>query len=92
MAKLIVFSEPGYSGTSKEYRSNDPDLTLNGDDFIIKSAIVLTGNWSLYDDVMNGGISINLTEAGGPDADGGYKDYADWSGTDVFHVKSIQHH
>ena len=43
MPKLIAFSEPGYTGTSQEFRSNDPDLTLNGDDFIIKSAIVLSG-------------------------------------------------
>lgn len=44
MPKLIAFSETGYSGTTKEFRSNDPDLTLNGDDFLIKSAIVLSGS------------------------------------------------
>ena len=70
MPKLIAFSEPSYSGTSQEFRSNDPDLTLNGDDFIIKSAIVLAGSWTLYDDVNSSGSSISLGEQGGPDADG----------------------
>jgi hypothetical protein len=91
MPKLIAFSEPGYSGTSQEFRSNDPDLTLNGDDFIIKSAIVLSGSWTLYDDVTSGGTSIVLGEAGGPDADGSFKDHADWGGAVPFHVKSINH-
>lgn len=91
MPKLIAFSEPDYSGTSKEYRSNDPDLTLNGDDFLIKSAIVTSGSWTLYDDVNSAGNPIGLQEQGGPDADGSYKDHADWSGTAPFHVKSINH-
>jgi hypothetical protein len=91
MPKLIAFSEPGYSGTSQEFRSNDPDLTLNGDDFIIKSAIVLSGSWTLYDDVLSAGTSIALGEAGGPDADGSFKDHADWGGAVPFHVKSINH-
>ena len=66
MPKLIAFSEPGYSATSQEFRSNDPDLTLNGDDFIIKSAIVLSGSWTLYDDVLSAGTSISLSEQGIP--------------------------
>ena len=91
MPKLIAFSETGYSGTSQEFRSNDPDLTLNGDDFIIKSAIVLSGSWTLYDDVNSAGTSISLGEQGGPDADGSFKDHADWAGDAAFHVKSITH-
>ena len=91
MSQLIPSSEPGYSGTSQEFRSNDPDLTLNGDDFIIKSAIVLSGCWTLYDDVNSAGTSISLAEQGGPDADGGFKDHADWGGVAAFHVKSITH-
>lgn len=91
MPKLIVFSEPGFTGTNKEYRSNDPDLTLNGDDFIIKSAIVLSGSWTLYDDVNSAGNAIGFQEQGGPDVDGSYKDHADWAGAAPFHVKSITH-
>ena len=75
----------------QEFRSNDPDLRLNGDDFIIKSAIVLCGFSALYDDVKSGGTSMVLGEAGGPDADGSFKDHADWGGAVPFHVKSITH-
>lgn len=89
--KLIAFSETGYSGTSREFRSNDPGLTINGDDFIIQSAIVLSGSWTLYDDVNSAGTSIALGEQGGPDADGSFKDHADWGGAAAFHVKSINH-
>ncbi len=38
--QLIAFSSPGHSGASLEFRSNGPDLTLNSDDFIIRSAIL----------------------------------------------------
>ena len=40
MPKLIAFSEPGYSGTSQGFRSNDPDLTLNGGDFLVRRNIM----------------------------------------------------
>lgn len=91
MAKLIVFSTPGYNGTSKEFQNNDPDLTLNGDDFVVASAIALSGSWTLYPDPGYQGTPISLAREGGPDSDGGYKDYADWTGAANFHVKSIQH-
>ncbi len=91
MPKLITFTEVGYNGISKEFTSNDPDLTLNGDDATFKSAIVLSGSWDLYDDVARAGTTMNLTDTGGPDADGGYKDFADWGGATAFHVKSIYH-
>lgn len=91
MAKLLAFAAAGFTGVNKEYRSNDPDLTLNGDDFVIASAIVLSGTWTLYDDVNFAGNVISLHETGGPDIDGSYKDQADWSGGAPFHVKSIQH-
>lgn len=51
MPKLITFTEVGYNGNSKEFTSNDPDLTLNGDDATFKSAIRLSGNGTLWDDV-----------------------------------------
>ena len=89
MPKLIAFSETGYSGTTKEFSSNDPDLTINGDDFIIKSAMVLSGSWALYDDVGFAGNTISMDAQGGPDSDGGFKDHADWGGAAPFHVKSI---
>lgn len=31
MPKLIVFTEVGFSGSSQEFTTNDPGLTLNGD-------------------------------------------------------------
>jgi hypothetical protein len=91
MPKLIAFATAGFTGSTKEFRSNDPDLTLNGDDFVVASAIVLTNNWTLYDDIGFTGNTISLGDSGGPDADGSYKDYADWQGSVNFHVKSIQH-
>jgi hypothetical protein len=91
MAKLILFNQTGYTNTAKEFRSNDPDLTLNGDDFQFNSAIVASGEWTLFPDVNSQGTSITLGTNGGPDTDGTYKDPADWGGTGVFHVKSIQH-
>ena len=90
MAEIIVFSERGYSGISKEYRSNDPNLVMNGDDFIFQSAIVLSDDGNAYDEVDYGGNSISLNETDGPNDDGGYKDPADWEGTDPFHIKSLQ--
>lgn len=91
MAKLIVFSGTSYSGQSKEYRSNDPDLAANGDDFVLASAIAIEGSWTLYDAAGSAGTSISLDAAGGPDGDGTFKDPADWSGGAPFHVLSIQH-
>lgn len=79
MPKLIAFSEPGYTGTSQEFRSNDPDLTLNGDDFIIKSAIVLSGSWTLWDEVNQHGYPISLQKQGCPEVAGAYKDHAETS-------------
>mgnify|MGYP001449174680 CR=1 FL=1 len=91
MAKLILFNLAGFVNTAKEFRSNDPDLTLNGDDFQANSAIVASGEWNLYPDVNFQGTPISLGTNGGPDADGTYKDAADWQGAGTFHVKSIQH-
>lgn len=91
MAKLILFNLVGYVNTAKEFRSNDPDLTMNGDDFQFNSAIVASGEWNLYPEVNFQGTPINLGTNGGPDTDGTYKDPADWNGIGVFHVKSIQH-
>jgi Beta/Gamma crystallin len=91
MPKLIVFTEVGYNGIAKEFTSNDPDLTLNGDDATFKSAIVLSGSWTLYPETASQGTPISLGETGGPDGDGGYKDHADWGGVEAFHVKSIAH-
>lgn len=91
MAKLILFNLVGYANTAKEYQSNDPNLTLNGDDFQANSAIVASSEWTLFPDVNFQGTPIQLGTNGGPDADGTYKDPADWGGAGVFHVKSIQH-
>lgn len=91
MAKILLFSGVGYTGSVKEFQSNDPDLTLNGDDFQFNSAIVASGDWSLYDAVNEQGNTISLMMSGGPDADGTYKDAGDWGGAGVFHVKSIRH-
>ncbi len=76
---------------SKEFRSNDPDLTLNGDDFQFASAIVISGEWTLYPDANFGGNPVSLGTNGGADADGAYKDVADWGATQAFVVRSIQH-
>jgi hypothetical protein len=91
MPKLILFNQVGFINTAKEFRSNDPDLVLNGDDFQANSAIVASGDWTLFPDVNFQGTPISLGANGGPDADGSYKDPADWSGAGAFHVKSIQH-
>jgi hypothetical protein len=76
MPKLITFTEGGYNEISKEFTSNDPDLTLNGDDATFQSAIVLSRNWKLWADVASQGTDIGLSDTGGPDADGRYKDFA----------------
>lgn len=91
MPKLIAFSETGYSGTTKEFRSNDPDVTLNGDVCAINSAIVISGSWTLYEDINSAGNPIGLQEQGGPDANSTYKHHADLTGTAPFHVKAINH-
>jgi hypothetical protein len=91
MPKLILFNQVGFVNTAKEFRGNDPNLVLNGDDFQANSAIVADRDWTLYADVNYEGASITLTQNGGPDNDGCYKDSADWSGAGVFHVKSIRH-
>ncbi len=90
MPKLIAFNASGYVNTAKEFRSNDPDLALNGDDFVLASAIVLSSYWTLFPEPGYQGTPISLSSDGGPDTDGSYKDYADWNGTQNFHVKSIQ--
>lgn len=89
MNRILLFTQAGFTGTVKELTQNDPDLTLNGDDIVFASAIVLSGNWQLYDDVNSQGNTINLSEQGGPNADGAYMDHADWGGVASFHVKSI---
>jgi len=89
MPKLIAFAAVGYTGGTKEFRSTDPDLTMNGDDFLLSSALTITGVWDLYSDVNYTGDHISLNHDGGPDADGAYKDPADWQGIASFHVKSM---
>lgn len=89
--KLVVFDQNSFSGTSKIYQSNDPDLVANGDDFVLSSAIAVVGSWTLYDQVGHAGTSIQLDDQGGPDSDGAYKDSADWQGATPFHVRSIEH-
>ena len=91
MPKLISFTVADFGAAATTFQSNDPDLTLNGADVDIASAFVASGSWTLYDQPGFQGTSITLTEAGGPDADGCYRDYADWAGTAIFHVRSIQH-
>jgi Beta/Gamma crystallin len=91
VAKLIVFSDVGYAGASKEYRSNDPDLAVNGDDFVFASAIVVSGQWTIYNAVSFGGDVITLSDGGGPETDGAYKDYADFAYAGAFTALSIQH-
>lgn len=41
MPEPVAISEPGSSGTYQEFRSHDPDLTLNANDFILCSTNVL---------------------------------------------------
>lgn len=91
MPELTAISDPGFSGTYQELRRYDPDLTLNGNDFIPCSTIVLWDSWSLEDESNSAGTSISLNKAGGPDADRSFNDHANWAGTAAFHVKSITH-
>jgi len=89
MPRILLFTNPGFSGTVKEFTLNDPDLTQNGDDLAFASAIVLSGSWNLCDDVNLVGNTLTLAEAAGPNGDGAFKDPADWGGAGPFHVKSI---
>ena len=91
MARLILFSAESMGGTVKEFRNNDPNLVLNGNEFTLESAVGLSGIWTLYDDIAFGGATITLSDAGGPEVDGAYQDYADWGGAGPFLVMSIQH-
>ena len=89
MAKLIVFNTQGFQNQSKTFYGNDPDLTLNGDDFTFAAAMVASGSWTLCSEPTRAGDVISIHAAGGPDNDGCYKDHADWGGAVDFHVKSI---
>jgi hypothetical protein len=90
LIRLICFANTAFNGGSKEFLSNDPDLTITGDDFLFASVIVIEGNWTLYDAVGFGGNAVTISRTSGPESDGVYRDYADWSGAAAFHVKSIQ--
>jgi hypothetical protein len=90
MIRLICFASMSFNGTSKEFLNNDPDLVVTGDDFQLASAVVVEGNWELFDEVGHGGNMIALSRASGPESDGVYRDPADWGGTTAFHVKSIR--
>lgn len=89
--KLVLFDTIGFSGASRTYQSNDPDLVANGEDFIFVSAIAVRGSWTLYSEVQKQGDSIQLDETEGPDLDGTYRDSADWTPAGCFHVRSIEH-
>jgi hypothetical protein len=91
MPKLIVFSSADFGGTNATFQSNDPDLTLNGLDVDVASAFAASSQWTLYDAPGFTGNSIVLADTSGPDGDGVYRDYGDWQGGGVFHVRSIQH-
>ncbi|MCX7561578.1 hypothetical protein OS190_18605 [Sulfitobacter sp. F26204] len=91
MAKLVVFRGSNYTGASREYRSNDPDLVVNLEDFEFESAIAITGDWELFDDLGHSGNKLDLMSEGGPDFDGAYKDPADLPFAGAFHVRSIRH-
>lgn len=90
LAELIVFSEPGYQGISREFSQSERNLFLNGGDFIARSILVMSGNWTLYSETDFQGCSLFLSEDGGPDADGSYPDPGYWGGVFPFQVKSIQ--
>lgn len=90
MNRLICFADTTFRGGSKEYLNNDPNLVVTGDDFVLSSAIAVDGSWTLYDDIGFAGNAIVLQRSSGPEGDGVYRDYADWSGSAAFHVKSIQ--
>ncbi len=89
MAKIVAFSDTGFNGKARIIQSNDPDLIINGEDFALQSAIVISGNWSLYSQTSYRGERILLNHNGGPDRDGVYKDYGDWHGSGLFRVRSI---
>ncbi len=89
--KLVLFDTIEFSGTSRTYQNNDPDLVANGEDFLFESAIVVTGGWVLYDQVNMQGNSLQFDEESGPDGDGAHKDSADWTPAGPFHVRSIEY-
>jgi hypothetical protein len=90
LAGLIVFSEPGYTGWPRKFETDEADLVRNGSDFIIQSAIVVAGSWTLYDEANQQGNPISLTKHGGIDATGEFPNPAGWGGAGSFHVKSIR--
>ena len=89
MAKMVAFAQIGFNGNARQFQSNDPDLTINNEDFALMSAIVTDGKWSLYSQTNYTGDRILLNHNGGPDRDGVYKDYGDWHGSGLFRVRSI---
>lgn len=91
MSKLITFTEIGRNGISKELPPTIPISPSIATTPPLRSAIVLSGSWTLNDDVTQQGNAIGPQEEGGPDYDGAYKDFVDWNGAVSFCVKFTSH-
>lgn len=81
MVKIILFQNSNFQGKSLVVTSDEPNLVPQGFNDITSSLIVISGQWSLYQNVNYTGTSWTVSEVGGPDGDGCYPDYGDWGGT-----------
>jgi len=81
MAKIILFEDVNFGGSSLVVTVADPDLVPQGWNDKTSSLIVVDGQWTLYEDTNYGGKSWTVSSVGGPTADGTYPDYSDWGGT-----------
>jgi hypothetical protein len=81
MAKIILFQDINFGGSSLIVQSPDTSLVPQGWNDAVSSLIVIDGQWSLYDDINYGGTQWSVSASGGPSGDGTYPDWADWGGT-----------
>ena len=78
IAKIVLFEATGLSGKSVMFTSSgNLDNSFNDK---VSSIVVVNGTWSLYKDGNFSGKRWEVRANGGPDGDGVYPSYKDWSG------------
>ncbi len=78
IAKIVLFEATGLSGNSVMFTSSgNLDKSFNDK---VSSIVVVNGTWSLYKDGNFSGKRWEVRANGGPDGDGVYPSYRDWSG------------
>lgn len=91
MAKIVLFDKQKYNGEALVLEASIPKLKNTGVNNDVSSLIVIDGTWNLYEHPDYKGDVWTVSATGGPQQDGCYPTFSDWSGTNnsISSVKEV---